>query len=273
MKLLKKVLCPALAALLALSLAACGGSSSSVSLQSQTGEESSPSSASASESASQSASSGSSSMSSGSAAPSSSQSASQAASASAGDDGWELRLVSAAHPLSAELDITLDEVQGYKVDARMAPHLREMIQAAAADGLSLVVISGYRTFAKSAQLYENEVQAWVALGYGRADAETRAAARVAPAGTSEHHTGLAVDILSADYYSKHSDFEDSFEDDPEGRWLQQNCAEYGFILRYPKDKTALTGIDYEPWHFRYVGVENARAIMSQGLCLEEYVAG
>ena len=82
-----------------------------------------------------------------------------------------------------------------------------------------------------------------------------------------------MDILSLDYYSHHSGFTSEFENDPEGIWLRENAPDYGFVLRYPKDKTEVTGIGYEPWHFRYVGVEHAKAITEAGLCLEEYLNG
>lgn len=88
-----------------------------------------------------------------------------------------------------------------------------------------------------------------------------------PAGTSEHQLGLAADIVAADYQV----LEEEQENTPEQQWLMAHCQEYGFILRYPRDKQGLTGVGYEPWHYRYVGVEAAQEIMSQGLCLEEYL--
>ena len=117
-----------------------------------------------------------------------------------------------------------------------------------------------------------EVQAQMKYnGYSREKAEQVAATRVAPPGTSEHNTGLAVDILSGDYYYHHSTMEESFEYDAEAIWMAEHCAEYGFILRYPKGKQDVTGIIFEPWHFRYVGVEIATYIMENNLTLEEYL--
>ena len=89
-----------------------------------------------------------------------------------------------------------------------------------------------------------------------------------PPGCSEHQSGLAADIVSAE----NQNLDETQEDTPEQAWLHAHCQEYGFILRYPQDKTELTGVNYEPWHYRYVGEEAARDIMSQGLCLEEYAA-
>ena len=193
------------------------------------------------------------------------------ATGSQGTDDWRLRLVNAAHPLEAELDVQLAEVGGYSVDARIADAANAMLAAARESGISLTVISGYRTMERSGILYSNKVQEYLNAGYSQSDAEAEAAKWVAPPGTSEHHTGLAMDIISADYYTKYNDLVEAFENEPEAVWMRENCADFGFILRYPKDKEEVTGIHYEPWHFRYVGEEAAREIMSQGICLEEYL--
>lgn len=188
-----------------------------------------------------------------------------------GSDDWRTILVSAKYPLAQELDMERVTI-GWPVDARIAQPLQALLDAAKADGYTLQVISGYRTFARSATLLENEVQEQMRVnGYSREKAEEVAATRVAPPGTSEHNTGLAVDILSGDYYNHHSGIEESFEYDAEAIWLKAHCAEYGFILRYPKDKQDITGIIFEPWHFRYVGVETATYIMENDLTLEEYL--
>lgn len=194
-----------------------------------------------------------------------------------GADDWRTILVSAKYPLAEELDMEREFICNYagfelKTDARIAQALRDFLAAAKADGYDLQVISAYRTFARSAVLLENEVQAQMKYnGYSREKAEQVAATRVAPPGTSEHNTGLAVDILSGDYYYHHSTMEESFEYDAEAIWMAEHCAEYGFILRYPKGKQDVTGIIFEPWHFRYVGVEIATYIMENNLTLEEYL--
>ena len=104
-------------------------------------------------------------------------------------------------------------------------------------------------------------------GCSREEAEEQAATMVALPGTSEHQLGLAVDIVDSEYQI----LESSQENTPVQRWLMEHCWEYGFILRYPKEKTQLTGIIYEPWHYRYVGKEAAKEIMNAGICLEEYL--
>ena len=133
------------------------------------------------------------------------------------------------------------------------------------------ICSAYRTIEKSAELYQRKVQQYLNAGYSQAKAESEAAKWVAPPGTSEHHTGLAMDIVSSDYWGQYSDLEHDYEKFDSFKWMYEHCAEYGFILRYPKDKQDITGITYEPWHYRYVGVEVATYIMENGLCLEEYL--
>ena len=186
-------------------------------------------------------------------------------------EDWNLVLINPAHAIEKELEMTFDEVQGYKFDSRIAGKVRELIAAAKEDGYSLAIVSGYRTMDRSRVLYANKIAEYQAMGYDEAAARVEAAKWVAPPGTSEHHSGLAMDIVSGDYYTKYSDLVEEFENEPEAVWLRENCARFGFILRFPKDKVEVTGINYEPWHFRYVGEEHAAAIMEQGLCLEEYL--
>ncbi|MCI8816778.1 MAG: M15 family metallopeptidase [Angelakisella sp.] len=186
-------------------------------------------------------------------------------------DDWRLVLINPTHAIEKELDIEFDEVNGYKFDKRVAGKVRELIAAAKEDGYSLAIVSGYRTMDRSRMLYANKVAEYQAMGYDEATAKVEAARWVAPPGTSEHHSGLAMDIVSGDYYTKYNDLVEAFENEPEAVWLKENCARFGFVLRFPKDKTDITGINFEPWHFRYVGEEHAQVIMEQGLCLEEYL--
>lgn len=186
-------------------------------------------------------------------------------------DDWRLVLINPTHSIEKELDMEFDEVQGYKFDSRIAGKVRELIAAAKEDGYSLAIVSGYRTMDRSRMLYANKIAEYRNMGYDEATARVEAAKWVAPPGTSEHHSGLAMDIVSGNYYTKYSDLVEEFENEPEAVWLRENCARFGFILRFPKDKTDITKINYEPWHFRYVGEEHARIIMEQGLCLEEYL--
>ena len=212
-------------------------------------------------------------VSSASSAPTASEASStaDAANAVSTSDDWRLVLVNAKNKLESDYDVTLGAVGSYKVDARIVEDLNAMLAAAKADGYTLSLYSAYRPMERSRVLYTNKVQEYVNAGYTREAAEKEAARWIAPPGTSEHNTGLAVDIISGDYFTKFNDLVHEFDTCPEFTWLSTHCAEYGFVLRYPEDKQEITGITYEPWHYRYVGREAAREMMEQKLCLEEYL--
>jgi len=149
-------------------------------------------------------------------------------------------------------------------DIRAVDALDKLLNDAKADGCTLYVISAYRAMSKQISLYDAEVARQKQNHPEYSDEEAKAAAgkNVAIPGTSEHQLGLAVDFNTV---------ETSFENTKEFSWLKENAEKYGFVNRYPKDKTEITGINYEPWHYRYVGVEHAKAMNAQGVCLEEYV--
>ena len=142
-----------------------------------------------------------------------------------------------------------------------------MMDDARRAGLSPLICSSYRTRAKQEELHKNQVQKFLSEGYSQSMAEQKASQWVAPPGTSEHELGLAVDIVATD----HQLLDETQEHTPEQKWLMENCWKYGFILRYPTSKSSITGIGYEPWHYRYVGKDAAKQIMEQGICLEEYL--
>lgn len=175
---------------------------------------------------------------------------------------WQYVLVNAAHPLGNVEPESLTELEGgHSFDSRAAASLQKFIDAARAEGLSVCLSSAYRNYNEQSYLYNRKVQQ---LGGD----EAAAARIVTPPGASEHQLGLCADITDRFYEVKTHDLENTalFQ------WMQAHCQEYGFILRYPKDKEEITGIMYEPWHFRYVGVEAATYIMENGLCLEEFLA-
>ena len=163
------------------------------------------------------------------------------------------------------------DFRGFQVDKRIKEDLERMFKDAAAEGIKLSLVSTYRPFSRSAYLYDNKVGEYLAAGYTREQAEKEASMWVAPPGTSEHVTGLAADIVSADYYTKFSELVPEFAQTKEAQWLKANCAKYGFILRYPEGKEDITTVYFEPWHFRYVGAEHAQVIMEKGITLEEYL--
>lgn len=182
---------------------------------------------------------------------------------------WNLILVNGAHPLSEEFLVPqMTELRsGHAIDSRAYPALQEMLDDARSEGLQPLVCSSFRTWDKQEALFSAKVQTYLDQGYSPEEADKNAAFWVARPGTSEHQTGLAVDIVDMDYQL----LDEQQETTPVQQWLMAHCTEYGFILRYPPEKSDLTGIGYEPWHYRYVGKEAAMAIMEQGLCLEEYV--
>lgn len=167
-------------------------------------------------------------------------------------------------------DWKVDLVQlnnGQSVDRRIYDDLIAMLQAAKSEGLNPLICSSYRTNEKQEQLYQNKVSEYLSQGYSKVEASDKAAFWVARPGTSEHQLGLAVDIVSI----KNQRLDRSQENTVEQQWLIQNSWKYGFVLRYPTNKNSITGVGYEPWHYRYVGKEHAKKINELGVCLEEYV--
>lgn len=167
-------------------------------------------------------------------------------------------------------DWKVDLVQlnnGQSVDRRIYDDLIAMLQAAKSEELNPLICSSYRTNEKQEQLYQNKVSEYLSQGYSKVEASDKAAFWVARPGTSEHQLGLAVDIVS----TKNQRLDRSQENTVEQQWLIQNSWKYGFVLRYPTNKNSITGVGYEPWHYRYVGKEHAKKINELGVCLEEYV--
>lgn len=156
---------------------------------------------------------------------------------------------------------------GNKVDRKCYDALLEMMKACNKEEPRVCVLSGYRSVKSQEKLFKKQVDRHLNQGYSQEEAEYLAAQVVAVPGTSEHHSGLAVDIIDTRLWA----LEEEQEDLPAQQWLMEHCWEYGFILRYPKDKIDVTGIIYEPWHYRYVGKELAKELHDLGLTLEEYM--
>lgn len=181
---------------------------------------------------------------------------------------WRLLLVNPWNDLPEDYAVELVSLSnGLQVDRRIYEDLEDMLSACRAAGLNPIVCSAYRTEATQTRLYNNKIARLRSAGWTGDALLTEAARWVAPPGTSEHQTGLALDIVSARYQVLDS----AQANTAEQQWLMAHCWEYGFILRYPADKTEITGIGYEPWHYRYVGRETAAAVHESGLCLEEYL--
>ena len=179
------------------------------------------------------------------------------------DNGWNLILVNRDSYIPDDYQVELTELSnGKKVDSRIYPELQEMFNDARAQGYGLFVREGYRTQEEQQQLMDEKIEAYENEGKSKSEAKKLAEQWVAIPGTSEHQLGIAVDI-NADTTKSSSD--DVYN------WLAENAHTYGFIKRYPSNKTDITGVINEPWHYRYVGKEVASEIYSQGICLEEYI--
>lgn len=180
---------------------------------------------------------------------------------------WNLILVNKDNPLEADLDCKLKNFNGFDVDELIYDDLDAMFKAAKDDGINLLMASGYRNFNTQTYLYEKKINYFRRLGYSQAEATEIASMKVTPPLTSEHETGLAVDIVSYNHNCTDYDFGNC----EAGIWLKEHSFEYGFILRYPEGREDITKIQYEPWHYRYVGKEAAEFIYINDLTFEEFV--
>ncbi len=182
---------------------------------------------------------------------------------------WNYTLANGSNPLSAEFAPELTAMEnGQNFDSRAADALKEFLAGARQNGLSVYLSSTYRSYKTQEYLFNNKVNQLVWSEGGQENAIAKAKTIVAYPGTSEHQLGLAADITDRYYETKN----ESLADTELSKWMAENCADYGFILRYPQDKIDITGVMFEPWHFRYVGQEAAKYIMENKLCLEEFLA-
>ncbi len=180
------------------------------------------------------------------------------------EEKWHLTLVNSSYriPDSYEPDLVYVCGSGERLDRKVAEHYEAMYNAALKEGVELTPCSGYRSYELQERNYNNKVSFFESQGYSNKDAKVKAATIIMPPGSSEHNLGYAMDIVCVDEW---------FEDTDEFRWLTENAADYGFIMRYPKDKQDITKVIYEPWHWRYVGVDLAKELKDSGLVLEEYM--
>ncbi|MCR5542647.1 MAG: M15 family metallopeptidase [Eubacterium sp.] len=176
---------------------------------------------------------------------------------------WCLILVNKDHPLPEDYHIELTDLSnGRQVDSRIYPDLQAMFDDARSLGMDLFVREGYRTKEDQQAIMDSRIQAYIAEGNSEEDARNLAKQYVAEPGTSEHELGISVDINANN---------DVSSDDTIYTWLDENAYKYGFIKRYPEDKIDITGINNEPWHYRYVGKTAAKEMKEMNLCLEEYL--
>lgn len=178
-------------------------------------------------------------------------------------DEWNLMLINSDHPLPKSYSVELTTLSnGTKVDKRIYPELQQMFSDARKQGINPTVREGYRTWDEQKDIMDSRIERYISQGFKKSIAKAKAENEVAKPGTSEHESGLAVDINACE----NSSSEDVYQ------WLAENAHKYGFILRYPSGKEKITGIEYEPWHYRYVGKADAEKIYCENLTLEEYLS-
>lgn len=186
-------------------------------------------------------------------------------------DEWELILVNESNEIKEEPTNLKELPNGYKVDSRIYDSYMALAAASAEAGFELTVISAYRSVQEQTDLVARDIESYQNQGYSESESKELAMKYLTVPGLSEHHTGLALDVLSIDWYSQGNTLDEAFGETDAGKWLAENAAHYGFIIRYEKGKEAVTGINYEPWHIRYVGIENAEYMYDNQLVLEEYI--
>ena len=178
---------------------------------------------------------------------------------------WRLLLVNSTHPLADDYSVDLTELRnGQSVDTRILSDLQEMFDAARSEDIYPIVSDAYRTREDQQTLMDDVIQNYEDEGYSSEEASSKAEQVIAKPGTSEHETGLAIDIAGDDDYDQ--------DTDSVLEWMNSNAYKYGFILRYPSGKESVTGAEAENDHYRYVGKEAAKVIHDQGICLEEYLS-
>lgn len=181
---------------------------------------------------------------------------------------WKLILVNKENYLPDNYEVNLKTINGnMKVDERIYNDLKNMLNDAKKENLDLLICSSYRSTSKQKKLFNDKIKEYKNKGYSDEEAYKEASYWVLIPGTSEHETGLSVDIVSID----NQVLDENQEKTKEQKWLMENSYKYGFILRYPTNKKDITGVNYEPWHYRYVGKENALQIKKLNVCLEEYI--
>lgn len=186
---------------------------------------------------------------------------------------WNLVLVNSSYGIEEEFTFDNTYFDERILDIRINDDYKNMYEQAKEDGHTLVVKSGYRSINYETKQYDAELQALMNSGKSEFDAMKELDETRARVGHTEHHTGLAIDVATQDYLSANNDnLGLSFAQTEGYEWLVENCNDFGFILRYPESKESITNVSFEPWHFRYVGVEHAKAITSKDLTLEEYIS-
>lgn len=181
---------------------------------------------------------------------------------------WNLILVNKENPIPENYSVNIVKIEdNFEVDEKIKESTEKMLADARASGINPEICSAYRSTKYQTTLYNNKINEYLRKGFNMEQATEQAAKWVTTPGTSEHEIGLSLDIIDNSYQI----LDENQENTPVQKWLMEHCYEYGFILRYPTEKRDITKINYEPWHYRYVGVKDAMIIKEKGYCLEEYI--
>lgn len=195
------------------------------------------------------------------------EAATDSADASFDATDWKLILVNKQHPIPDGYEFPFGDInEEMKCDQRVLSPLKAMLKAAADDGINLAICSPYRDSNRQEGLFARKINNYLEAGLSYMDAYNVTSQAVTVPGSSEHQIGLAFDIVCGSYYN----LDEGFGDTEAGKWLADNSYKFGFVVRYLKGKENITGIEYEPWHFRYVGVDAATIMYNENLCLEEF---
>lgn len=186
------------------------------------------------------------------------------------DDQWMLILVNSENMLDESFKVATTKFDTQYIDSRVADDYTAMCEAALEDGITLYLRSGYRSVSTQATNYNNEIARYMGLGNSEEEATALTQQYYAIPGASEHHTGLALDIITPEYHNEIYTLNEQFAETEAYEWLVANCTDYGFILRYTNENQHITGFGFEPWHYRYVGVATAKFLEQNNLTLEEY---
>ena len=187
---------------------------------------------------------------------------------------WNLVLINRQHPMT-NFDVDLVTLpNGLQLDRRIVPYWDKLYEAAKQAGISLTMVSAFRSVATQQALIQQNIQQNINSGMNEEDARAATMRVMQDPKTSEHTSGLAFDVVGTDYFNRTPSDQlltANFANDPSAKWLAENAARFGFILRYPQNRFDITGIDFEPWHFRFVGIPAAEYIKAHNITLEEYI--
>lgn len=183
----------------------------------------------------------------------------------------DLKLVNSDHPVETDQVPLKSLDNGYLVADEVYQPYVDLAAAAQKDGIDLTVVSAYRSIEAQQQVYDQSIASDMSKGLSEEEAKKKTLEYVTVPGTSEHHTGYAIDVIDQPWYAAGNGLEEPFGDTEAGQWLATHAADYGFVIRYLKGKEEITKINYEPWHLRYVGIKNAEYMMKNNLVLEEYL--